>query len=91
MSQQLNREVFVWSNPLGTIAIPTTQNADELQRRDEDLPPVNDPAEFQSVRFFGVFAEGTPVEDIVDIGAHDRVRCTIDGQRVTTVRWAISG
>lgn len=86
----LNRQVYVWSNPLGTVAIPEASTPQEIRRRDDDLPPIESPEEVSSVRFCGVFQAGTPVDDVVDIGAHNRVRCTIEGQRVTTVKWALS-
>lgn len=83
---QLVRDVVVWSDALGTRAIPLVEG-DEESRLDDDEPLSSDP---QSVRFIGAYPAGTVVHDVVDVGEEDRVRCTIDGQRVTTSKWALS-
>jgi hypothetical protein len=82
----LNREVVLWSHPMGTRAMPAAQTTEEQQALGDDVLPF----ESQTVRFIGVCPAGTLVTDIVDIGEPFRVRCTIDGQRVTTFNWAIS-
>jgi hypothetical protein len=71
---------------MGTRAMPTEQTEEELQALSDDVLPF----ESQTVRFIGVCPAGTPVTDVVDIGEPNRVRCTIGGERVTTVKWAIS-
>lgn len=83
---QLNREVVLWSHPMGTRALPTHQTEEELQALTDNVLPF----ESKTVRFIGVCAAGTPVSDVVDIGEPHHVRCTLEGQRVTTVKWAIS-
>lgn len=83
---QLNREVVLWSHPMGTRALPTNQTEEELQLIEGDVLPF----ESRAVRFIGVCPAGTKVTDVVDIGEPHRVRCTLEGQRVTLVKWAIS-
>lgn len=89
---QLNREAIVWEHPSGAVAHPIEYSDGDAHPTDDDLPPVyaNDPDQLQPVAFRGWFPKGTPVEDMVDLGTHNRVTCTIAGRRVTTVKWAIS-
>jgi hypothetical protein len=89
---QLNRETVVWEHPSGAVAHPIEYSQHEPHPSDDDLPPVyaNDPDELQPVTFRGWFPRGTPVEDMVDLGANNRVSCKIAGRRVTTVKWVIS-
>lgn len=83
---QLNREVALWSHPMGTRAMPTSQSEEEWEALADDVLPF----ETKTVRFIGVCPAGTSVTDVVDIGEPHHVRCTLVGQRVTTVKWAIS-
>jgi hypothetical protein len=71
---------------LGTRAIPAAQSDEEQQLLEDEILPF----ESQSVRFIGVCPAGTLVENIVDIGERGRVRCTIAGERVTAVKWALT-
>jgi hypothetical protein len=71
---------------MGTRAIPTADTEEAAEKLADEVLPF----ETQTVRFVGVCPVGTPVLDVVDIGERDHVRCTIDGQRVTTLKWAIS-
>lgn len=94
---RLNRQVVLWSHDLGTIAIPTPDDSREAGSADAagstasgSPAPREEARELSSARFSGVYPEGTQVENVVDIGEHDRVRCTIGGQRVTIVTWVLS-
>ena len=89
---RLNREAVVWGHPSGAVAYPIEYFAHDVRTVDADLPPIyaDEPDEFQPVTFGGCYPRGTPVEDVVDLGANNRISCVLGGQRVTTVKWAIS-
>lgn len=90
--RQLNREAVVWDHPSGAVAHPIEFFPHDVRTVDGDLPPIyaDEPDEFKPVSFGGCFPKGTPVEDVVDLGAHNRISCVIAGHRVTTVKWAVS-
>jgi hypothetical protein len=82
----LTKDVVLWSHPLGTRAIPLVEASSETDGLgDESLG-----LEAQPVQFIGAYPAGTPIDDVVDIGEQGHVRCTIDGNRVATVKWALS-
>jgi len=83
---RLKRDVVLWSGPLGTRALPIAEDEEEDRQIAEEEVLSSEP---QSVKFIGAYPAGTAVDDIVDIGERNRVRCTIGGIRVTTEKWAL--